>query len=102
MKGLIEVSSKKAYRVNGILVEGRPMVSLRQMYRNRDSKEWQVGYRTIAVDLDKVGEVAAEMIKVSKAGIDTFETIDVDRPKEKPVRKRKGVASESESMGRQG
>ncbi len=70
---MIEVSETKAYSIQGINVNGKDMVSIRQMYRTSKNPEWKPGRQGITIEVQNVVSIVKEIRKVVEAG--EYETV---------------------------
>lgn len=59
MAKTIEITPSKAVRVEGINVEGRLMVSLRQMYKRKGDEDWRPGRNGLSVEIENADILCA-------------------------------------------
>lgn len=79
MDKLVKISDTKAIRIEGVIVRGERYVSLRQMYRKKDQKDWQHAKQGILLDLEKIGKIRRYIKEVVEA--DEFVELNFDKDK---------------------
>lgn len=72
---MIEINPKKAYSIAGIEVNGRKMISIRQMYRTRDDPNWKPGKNGVSIDIEVLPELVAKFTEILAA--DNFEPLNL-------------------------
>lgn len=65
---MVEVSDKKAYSVQGIIANGKKMVSIRQMYKTKNDPNWKPGKQGVAINIEALPELVAAMRETLKSG----------------------------------
>jgi len=79
MDKLVKISDTKAIRIEGVIVRGERYVSLRQMYRKKDQKDWQHAKQGILLDLEKTSKIRRYIKEVVEA--DEFVELNFDKDK---------------------
>jgi len=79
MDKLVKISDTKAIRIEGVIVRGERYVSLRQMYRKKDQKEWQHAKQGIMLDIEKISKIRRYIKEVVEA--DEFVELNFDKDK---------------------
>lgn len=71
MAKTIEITPSKAVRVEGINVEGKLMVSIRQMYKRKGDTDWRPGRNGLSIEVGHADLVAKAL------------TVQAGRPEER-------------------
>lgn len=75
MAKTIEITPNKAVRVDGINVEGKLMVTFRQMYRRKGDTDWKPGRNGLSVEIDAVDLVLSAAKSQAAKPADKFKVI---------------------------
>lgn len=75
MAKTIEITPSKAIRVEGINVEGKLMVSLRQMYKRKKDTDWQYGRNGLSVEVESAELLAKAITTMAGRDASRFKVI---------------------------
>lgn len=70
----VTVSEHKAYRIEGIEIDGLQMVSIRQLYNTKKDPTWKPGRQGVTLPIDKAAHIS-KIIKELAEG-DEFKVIE--------------------------
>lgn len=89
MAKLIQISDTLAWRVEGVKIEGKKRISLRQMYRKKsevdDDTAWKPGRNgvTLAVKSGEAEKIARTIGKMALNPDTKYKTLEIQRKKKK-------------------
>lgn len=66
MAKIVKVSETKAYKVEAIEIEGKQMISIRQLYQTKKDPNWKVGRNGITIPYYEGGAIPLKLIRVIK------------------------------------
>jgi hypothetical protein len=75
MAKTIEITPSKAIRIEGINVEGKLMIHLRQMYKRKGDTDWKPGRNGLSIERDQADLVAAAILGQASKSESKFKVI---------------------------
>jgi hypothetical protein len=66
MAKIVKVSETKAYKIEAIEIEGKKMISIRQLYQTKKDPNWKAGRNGITIPYDEEGAIPLKVIRVIK------------------------------------
>lgn len=73
-----KVSDYKGFQVEGILVKGKPMLSIRQFYATKKDPEFRPGRQGVTIELEAADRLLSALQQVADLDPDSYNEVNYE------------------------